>query len=99
LNAETEKVLHQSQKLRRVVAPAIESVMRKGAIIAQRELHDSAGQIHAALGHESRNRRGENAKLNGAGSLARLAEESEPMVRELSRRYDNVLLVASAASG
>ena len=82
LERRNREVLHQSQKLRELSHRLIRIQDDERRHIA-RELHDSAGQILAALGMNLATVV-RNAKLN-APELARLAEESEQMVRELSQ--------------
>ncbi len=82
LERRNREVLHQSQKLRELSHRLIQIQDDERRHIA-RELHDSAGQILAALGMNLATVV-RNAKLN-APELARLAEESEQMVRELSQ--------------
>ena len=82
LERRNREVLHQSKKLRELSHRLIEIQDNERRHIA-RELHDSAGQILAALGMNLATIV-RNVKLN-APKLARQAEESEQMVRELSR--------------
>jgi PAS domain S-box-containing protein len=82
LERRNREVLHQSQKLRELSHRLIRIQDDERRHIA-RELHDSAGQILAALGMNLATVV-RNAKLD-APELARLAEESEQMVRELSQ--------------
>jgi len=82
LERRNREVLHQSQKLRELSHRLIRIQDDERRHIA-RELHDSAGQILAALGMNLATVV-RNAKLN-APELARLVEESEQMVRELSQ--------------
>ena len=82
LERRNREVLHQSQKLRELSHRLIRIQDDERRHIA-RELHDSAGQILAALGMNLATVV-RNAKSN-APELARLAEESEQMVRELSQ--------------
>jgi PAS domain S-box-containing protein len=82
LERRNKEVLHQSEKLRELSHRLIQIQDHERRHIA-RELHDSAGQILAALGMNLATVV-RNAKLN-APELARLAEESEQMVRELSQ--------------
>jgi PAS domain S-box-containing protein len=82
LERRNREVLRQSQKLRELSHRLIQIQDDERRHIA-RELHDSAGQILAALGMNLATVV-RNAKFN-APKLARLAEESEQMVRELSQ--------------
>jgi len=82
LERRNREVLHQSKKLRELSHRLIQIQDNERRHIA-RELHDSAGQILAALGMNLATIV-RNVKLN-APELARQAEESEQMVRELSR--------------
>ena len=82
LERRNREMLHQSQKLRELSHRLIRIQDDERRHIA-RELHDSAGQILAALGMNLATVV-RNAKLD-APELARLAEESEQMVRELSQ--------------
>src|SRR5207245_8834113 len=77
LERRNREVLHQSQKLRELSHRLIQIQDNERRHIA-RELHDSAGQILAALGMNLPTIV-RNVKLN-APKLARQAEESEQMV-------------------
>ncbi len=82
LERRNREVLHQSQKLREL-SHRLNRIQDDERRHIARELHDSAGQILAALGMNLATVV-RNAKLD-APELARLAEESEQMVRELSQ--------------